>query len=271
MISLEPPSVEILKAFGASEKPVKVAGGQGENYRSGKVILKPAEDNEETNWIAEFYLSVISPSFRLPVPIRSNQGGFVFRGWQAWEWLEGEHRPGQWLEKIEICIRFHQAIVSFPRPSYFNRRDRNPWVIADQVTWDEMEMEVHPHIQPAAEQLQKCLRKVDSTSQLIHGDFGGNILFSDGLPPAIIDFSPYWRPLPFAVGVMIADAIVWEGADFSLIEAGKRFRDFEQYLVRAELRRVIELDTLHRMYGWEMLGQVDAHLPLIKVLSERYE
>lgn len=268
MVSLESPSFEILMAFGASEKPVKVAGGQGGNYRSGNVILKPAKDDEETNWIAEFYLSVECQPIRLPVPIRSDQGGFVFHGWQAWEWLEGEHRPGQWLEKIELCIRFHQATAHLPRPSYFDRREQNPWVVADKVTWGEMELVHHPHIQPAIEQLRKCLQKVDTKSQLIHGDFGGNILFSDTLPPAIIDLSPYWRPVPFAVGVMIADAIVWEGADFSLMEAGKRFQDFEQHLVRAELRRVIELDTLHRMYGWHMLEEVNAHLPLIDYISE---
>ena len=34
-----------------------------------------------------------------------------------------------------------------------------------------------------------------TTSQLIHGDLTENILFAEGLSPAVIDFSPYWRPV----------------------------------------------------------------------------
>ena len=205
------------------------------------------------------------------MPIRSKQGSFVYDGWQAWERLEGEHLPGRWLEKIEVCLQFHQAIAHLPRPSYFDRREQNPWVIADKVTWGEMQLEHHPHILPAVEKLRGCLREINEEPQLIHGDIGGNILFSGKLPPAIIDFSPYWRPVAFAVGVMIVDAIVWEGADFSLMEAGNIFRDFEEYLVRAELRRVIELDALFKVYGWQMLDEIEAHHPLIEVLSERCE
>jgi hypothetical protein len=47
---------------------------------------------------------------------------------------------------------------------------------------------------------------------LIHGDLTGNVLFHDELPPAIIDFTPYWRPLEFQSAVVVADALVWEGA-----------------------------------------------------------
>jgi len=40
-------------------------------------------------------------------------------------------------------------------------------------------------------------------SQLIHSDLGGNVLFHDQLPPAIIDFSAYWRPVGWgAIGVL---------------------------------------------------------------------
>jgi uncharacterized protein (TIGR02569 family) len=267
--NLGSPSLNVLRAFGTTERPLKIAGGQGQNYRSGNVILKPATDDEETNWIAEFYRSVDRQGFRLPKPIRSDRGSFVADGWQAWEYLEGEYQRGRWIEKIEVCIQFHQAIANIPQPPYFDRREQNPWVIADKVTWSEMEIEHHPRIAPAVGQLRNCLRKVHGKSQLIHGDFGGNVLFSYELPPAIIDFSPYWRPVEFAVGVIMVDAIVWEGADLSLLEAGDRFNNFDQYLVRAELRRVIELETLFKMYGWEMLEQIDAHLALIKAISKR--
>jgi hypothetical protein len=115
--------------------------------------------------------------------------------------------------------------------------------------------------------LTKCLVEVSEKPQLIHGDFGGNVLFSQ--PPTVIDFSPYWRPVEFAIGVIIADAIIWEGADLALIEMGCRFNNFYQHLARAELRRIIEIETIHELYGWEMLGQIEAHQPLIEAIVAR--
>ena len=88
--------------------------------------------------------------------------------------------------------------------------------------------------------------------------------------PVVIDFSPYWRPVEFAVGVIIADAIVWEGADLSLMEKGSKFSNFGQHLIRAELRRVIEIETLFQMYGWPILAQIEAHLPLINAICAHF-
>jgi hypothetical protein len=182
--------------------------------------------------------------------------------------MEGRSVRGRWREKIDICIKFHQAIANIPKPEYFEKRDQNPWVIADKVAWGELEIDYHPKVALAVEKLLECLSPVDENSQLIHGDFGGNVMFSDTLLPAVIDLSPYWRPMPFAVGVVIADAIVWEGAGASLIEAGYQLDDFIQYLIRAELRRIIELETINTLYGWDMLREIDAHLPLINTLYE---
>ena len=264
---MEQPLADILQAFGTRQPPVSISGGQGQNYRSGNVILKPAQDDEETNWMAEFYLTVEGKGFQLPKPIRSTQGNFVYDGWQAWEYVEGKHAQARWVEIVEICVRFHQAIANFPRPAYFERREQNPWVIADQVTWGEMEIEHHPRIAPSVEKLTRCLDDVNEKSQLIHGDFGGNVLFSR--PPTIIDFSPYWRPVEFAIGVIIADAVVWEGADVSLIDIGSKFNNFYQHLARAELRRIVEIETIYELYGWEMLDQIEAHLPIIEAIVER--
>jgi uncharacterized protein (TIGR02569 family) len=263
------PPLNVLRAFGATAPPIPLAGGQGEVCRSGDVILKPARDDEETAWIAGFYLSFDAPGLRVPKPLQGRDGGFVVDGWQAFSYAEGQHIEGHWSEKIDICLRFHAAIADLPRPAYFHRRDQNPWVIADKVTWGELEIAHHPRIAPVVERLRACLQPVDAPSQLIHGDFGGNILFDDHLPPAVIDFSPYWRPVPFAVGVVIADAIVWEGADLSLMAAGEGLPDFDQHLARAELRRVIELETGHRMYGWQVIDEVRAHLPLVAAIVER--
>jgi hypothetical protein len=54
--------------------------------------------------------------------------------------------------------------------------------------------------------------------QLVHGDLTGNVLFSPGLAPAVIDVSPYWRPPSYAEGVVIADALCYHGAGVAVLE-----------------------------------------------------
>jgi hypothetical protein len=82
-------------------------------------------------------------------------------------------------------------------------------------------------------------------SQLVHGDLTGNVLFAAGLPPAVIDFSPYWRPTGFASAVVVGDALLWEGADVSLLTAVAHVEDFPQLLVRALIFRAV-VDALGR-------------------------
>ena len=87
--------------------------------------------------------------------------------------------------------------------------------------------------------LVSALRPVITPSQLIHGDLTGNVLFDSLQPPAIIDFSPYWRPTAYASAIVIADALVWEGADRQILDAVTHIRDFGQYLVRALIFRAV--------------------------------
>jgi uncharacterized protein (TIGR02569 family) len=84
-----------------------------------------------------------------------------------------------------------------------------------------------------------------STSQLVHGDLTGNVLFADGLPPAVIDFSPFWRPPGYATAIVVGDALLWEGADESLLAAVSRVDDFPQLLLRALVFRAV-VDALFR-------------------------
>lgn len=49
-------------------------------------------------------------------------------------------------------------------------------------------------------------------------DLTGNVLFANGLAPAIIDISPYWRPPAYAEGVVVADALCWHDAPASLAD-----------------------------------------------------
>jgi hypothetical protein len=52
----------------------------------------------------------------------------------------------------------------------------------------------------------------------LHADLTNNVLFAPGLPPAVIDISPYWRPPAYAEGVVVADALCWHDAPASLLQ-----------------------------------------------------
>lgn len=44
-----------------------------------------------------------------------------------------------------------------------------------------------------------------------------------GIPPAIIDVSPYWRPAAYAGAIAVADALLWHGEGRELLRASGRF------------------------------------------------
>jgi uncharacterized protein (TIGR02569 family) len=123
------------------------------------------------------------------------------------------------------------------RPSFLDHRT-DPWATTDRVAWNEIPAVGFPGV-PHLHQLTSALRPVTAPSQLIHGDLTGNVLFDDRLPPAIIDFSAYWRPVPYAAAVVIADALVWEGADRQILHSVGHFDDFGQHLIRALIFRLV--------------------------------
>ncbi len=263
--SSSPPSETVLAAFGCSSHPVIITGGQNQNYRSDNIVLKPAVDNDETNWIADFYNTIDIPDLRLPQPVKSSENKYVYNGWQAWEYCDGKHKFSDWHQIIELCIKFHQGIEHIPKPDYFQKRDQNPWVQADKAVWGEIEFNFHPFLQPVIKRLKSRLEPVKCSSQLIHGDFGGNVLFSETESPLVIDFSPYWRPVGLSIGVIIVDAVVWNNSGIELVEKYSR-ESLLQFILRAELRRVIELDRLYTLYGVNKLKEIEQHSELIDFL-----
>jgi hypothetical protein len=98
----------------------------------------------------------------------------------------------------------------------------------------------------------------------VHGDLTGNVLFATDLPPAIIDFSPYWRPTPFASAIVVADALVWEGADASLLGAVAHIDRFEQFLLRAIIYRAVT-DRLFREHESIRPDAEDPYLPAVEL------
>jgi hypothetical protein len=118
----------------------------------------------------------------------------------------------------------------------FARHDA--WSIADRAAWGDGPLT--PYLDaPHVARLANRLVPVSAPSQVIHGDLTGNVLFADPLPPAVIDLSIYCRPLAYASAVVVADALVWEGATSQQLESVNSREGFGQFLARALLFRII--------------------------------
>ncbi len=262
MSSQSPPSA-VLSAFGVSGTPVALDGGQEASWRVGDVILKPLDLSEpELEWQAQTFASISCEGFRVAHPLCAPDGSLVVGGWCAWEAVEGRHAARCWPKIIAIGERFHSALVGVPRPDFIARRtDR--WAVGDRVAWGELSAAEFAHVKHLP-RLAAALRPVETPCQLIHGDLTGNVLFDERLPPAVIDFSPYWRPTPFASAIVVADALVWEGADESVLDAVAHVEDFGQYLLRALIYRTVT-DRLFRSSEPIRPDDADPYRPAVEL------
>lgn len=235
------PPPEVLAEFGATAEPEPLAGGEGTAWLCGDLVLKPrpwSMSAEELEWQRQLFDSLRCDGFRV-----SRLRGLI-DDWCAWEWLKGRHREAAWPDVISAGEQFHAALATVPRPSFIERRTDH-WAVGDRVAWGETSADSFRHVKHVP-RLLEALHPVDtSDSQLVHGDLTGNVLFAEELPPAIIDFSPYWRPTAFASAVVVGDALVWEGADESLLGTVDHIAHFPQYLLRALIYRAV-VDALFR-------------------------
>ena len=241
----DPPPPHVLAAFGVEGAVTALAGGQGESFRAGAIVLKRTGDPAEGQWIGDLFSSLEGSGFRVPRPAPSRAGGWVVSGWTAFEFVEGHPagpNGGRWPETLAACRAFHRALASEPEPAFI-RRATHAWAFADRLAWGELTVEPLGPYGDGIARLERLLRPVDLPSQAIHGDFTANVLFATGRPPCVIDFSPYWRPALFAEAVVVADAISWTSAPESLAITWCEGKPAAvQLIIRAVLRRVYELD-----------------------------
>jgi len=260
------PSRSAVDAFGGDWPPEPLPGGEGRAWRAGNVVLKPLDrSHEELEWQADVLGRAKSDEIRLAPPIRAESGTLTADGWYATEVLIGEHDAGRWSDIIRAGEAFHIAVRAEARPPFLDERT-DPWATGDRVAWDELPVSDFAGTKHVA-RLGAARRPIGTPDQLIHGDLTGNVLFAEGLPPAIIDLSPYWRPEPFATAIVIADALVWEGADASLLSEVGHIEHFGQYLVRALLYRVIT-DRIHRPDDPPRADVDDPYLPVVDLAVE---
>jgi uncharacterized protein (TIGR02569 family) len=270
------PDPGVLAAFGAHADPVSLPGGEGTSWRAGEIVLKPAGDPRVARWTAGLYRDLAplaplppsaagrDPGFRVPRPIRTATGDWVAGdpaadGWVAWQWLPGE--PAVWAGVSPCWPRLIAASRAFPAPPWLGRGG-SPWTVGDQVAWGERDPGSVLAAAPGSlsGQLRNLLaacRPVHLPRQLIHGDLGGNVLFADGEPPAVIDFSPYWRPAGLALAVAAVDALMWEGASRAALAELDGEPEWGQLLARALVYRLVTEIVFRRgdQAGLEMVAR----------------
>ena len=226
-------------AFGVMGMGEPVDSTRSIAWMAGDLVFKasPAPSPEEWAWLGEHLRTVHEDGFRLALPVPSTDGRWVVDGWCAQTRMAGEHRrPPPWLEVLDVCERFHRQCVHLPLPEFVERRT-HPWAVGDRVAWGEADP---PIGDPRLDRLLALRRLVSMPSQVIHGDLSDNVLFAEGLTPAVIDPTPYWRPAGFASAIIVHDAVQWFAAEPGpLISATAHLEEFPQLFVRAAIYRVV--------------------------------
>jgi hypothetical protein len=81
--------------------------------------------------------------------------------------------------------------------------------------------------------------------QLVHADLAGNVLLDARDVPVVIDVTPCWRPALWAEAVCVLDAVLWHGADPSVmahwVHGARR-----QAMLRATLFRLLSDEPADR-------------------------
>ncbi|MEU8678705.1 aminoglycoside phosphotransferase [Streptomyces sp. NPDC048560] len=263
----------VLDAFGVKGTPVPLAGGQGRSALVGGFVFKPAEGaEEEAEWAASLFEELAPGSgFRVPLPLRAADGRSLVDGWTAGEFLTGEPGPqGHWTGVLGAGRAFHAALRQAPRPDFLARRT-HPWAVADRVAWGEQDIEVIDDLSAPFSALLELRRPVkQDTAQLIHGDLTGNVLFAAEEAPAVIDFSPYWRPPVFAEAIVLADGLLWFDLPPDLLSTGGSGEpDWHQMLIRALIFRLVAQSQIAELSGRAQTGEPERYMRATDVVVRK--
>ncbi|EJD55562.1 hypothetical protein AURDEDRAFT_118633 [Auricularia subglabra TFB-10046 SS5] len=251
-----PPPAEVLRAFGIEAPVHPLAGGQSQSYTSGAFVLKLIDDPIEVNYtlpLLEKLSSTQKQSYCTPKPSRAGDA-YIVSSWTCTQWVPGKPIPqtlAQWSALLDASRAFHRSLRALvhEKPPFLDERAHR-WNISQKVAFGELPCPPLPadalsvlsrleSLKPLLAHLPPDDVEVDLASQLIHGDLAGNVLFAEGRPPAIIDFSPYWRPVCYAEAVVASDGLVEYGAGPELVALVGTGRMRMEMLLKAMVFRVI--------------------------------
>jgi uncharacterized protein (TIGR02569 family) len=252
------PPAHVLAAFGlAGATGEQLAGGAGRAWRYGDGVLKPADHAVQAAWVAGVFETLRVSGIRVARPIRSSDGRWVVGGWSAQRFASG--RPAaRYDDIVQASFALHEALAGVPEPKFLReRQDIYSW--ADRLAWGEIDDRDgrigDGHGARLFAEIADGRRDVESSPQIVHGDMFGNVLFAGSAPPAVIDFTPYWRPATYAAAIIVLDAVAWGGAEVELVQRWEHLAEWGQLLRRAVLFR-LALSLAHPRTTPESLVQV---------------
>jgi uncharacterized protein (TIGR02569 family) len=264
---------EVIEAFGVSTDPARytrLPGGQGGSLKIDTLVFKAGADLTEVRWLANVCEQVAPSGFRLPAPAPALDGRLVVSGWSALPFVEGlpiaedDRSADAWLPVLAASRALHEALAALPEPPFIGKRTHR-WAAADRGSWHHEDPRVLSHrandrSASVLARLARLLRAEELPSQVIHGDLSGNVLLTEGLPPAVIDVSPYWRPAAYADAVIVMDALLWWRTEASLLDHARPGEltesSWRSLLARALAFRVRSFDESSR----DSSSEVDAEL-----------
>ncbi|MBA3234006.1 MAG: phosphotransferase [Propionibacteriales bacterium] len=267
------PPDELCRAFGVDAGAATLLdGGQGRTWRVGDLVLKPVDHVVEHAWVSDVFSGWSQTQVRVPEPVCTLDGSRSYAGWAAHRWLEGRtasmRSNADKIRHASDC--FHEAVADLAPPEFIARRE-DAWSYGDRVAWEDAPPLGEARTVRQIEALRAAYTTVTAPAQVIHGDIGGNVLLEPGLPPAVIDWPPYTRPVGFAPAVAVVDAVRWEGLSLAFVDAWADIDEWEQLLARALVYRIATAGV-GQSTGTSRLGSAEharASAPLAELLLSR--
>lgn len=274
------PTPGAVRALGVQSDALRpMPGGAGYNWTDGRLVLKPVGYTPEHDWVSDIYAGWGSASVRVPEPVapicasgESSSRRWSFEGWGAHVFVPGRDADlDQELPHVkEASSAFHDSIKDIPRPDFLDVRN-DPWAFGDRVAWEGAAPVGDQETLDVIRTLASGVSPVSSPAQAIHGDILPNVLLSDRLPPAVIDWPVYFRPVGMANAIAVTDALTFRDAPHALLDEWEAGEDWNQMLIRALLYRLGATGLIasrNRLMG-SLLTHVERARPVVDAVLAR--
>lgn len=262
------PTPAALRAFSVrADRLRQLPGGQGQAWTDGRLVLKPVGYAPEHDWVCGVYAGWHhGDDVRVPEPVEpqgANGPGWSAGGWGAHVFVPGRDAdlPREIAAVKAASDAFHRHVDDLPRPGFMDARE-DPWAFGDRMAWEGAETDGDEGVLQVITRLRERLTPVSSPSQVIHGDILPNVLLADGLPPAVIDWPPYFRPAEMANAIAVTDAVTFREAPLDLLDQWSAGADWNQLLIRSLIYRLGP--TLFFATRNRLRGSLVDHLPRVR-------
>ena len=229
------PPPRVLDLFAVPDDVVRLPGGSGDSVQAGDLVLSPGRDPQTAAWLLPLLARLAvrldersrrrSLDLRIAVPVPARDGSWVVDGWGASRYEPGSFacRDLEVLTAVGRVLHAELAVAVPERPTGLDRRD-DRWTAAETLAFGPAEYAASaadragdPALRSLVVDLTAGLADATGPGQLVHGDLAGNVLLDRNGAPVVIDVSPYWRPALWAEAVCVLDAVMWLGADPSVM------------------------------------------------------